>query len=130
MPKDIYKAHQVDLESAICDVAAMANVCVLLMEALEKNERSTANMEITAKQAAGHLAADGVVNDQRWNGIEDGGGHQQIPGRLIARQELAQCDRHSYDGAAGQQQERVQVFVPGQQQRIGADGDQRGCHQR
>jgi hypothetical protein len=34
----------------------MANVCVMLMEVLEKNERSAAELEITAKQAADHLA--------------------------------------------------------------------------
>jgi hypothetical protein len=34
----------------------MANVCVMLMDVLEKNERSAAELEITAKQAADHLA--------------------------------------------------------------------------
>jgi hypothetical protein len=34
----------------------MANVCVMLMEDLERNERSTKDLEITAKQAAESLA--------------------------------------------------------------------------
>jgi hypothetical protein len=33
----------------------MANVCVMLMDVLEKNERSAAEMAITAKQAAASL---------------------------------------------------------------------------
>jgi hypothetical protein len=49
-------SDKVDLESEICDVADMANVCVMLTEVLERNERSTAELEITAKQAAEHLA--------------------------------------------------------------------------
>ena len=49
-------SDKVDLESEICDVADMASVCVMLMDALEKNERSAAGLEITAKQAADHLA--------------------------------------------------------------------------
>jgi hypothetical protein len=50
-------AEQVDLESAICDVADMANLCLMLMDLLEKNERSTAKHEkVAAKQALDHLA--------------------------------------------------------------------------
>jgi len=49
-------SDKIDLESAICDVDDMANVCVMLMEILEKNETSAAGLEITAKQAADHLA--------------------------------------------------------------------------
>jgi hypothetical protein len=45
-----------DIETEICDVAAMANVCDMLMQALEENARSTAKREITAKQAEDNLA--------------------------------------------------------------------------
>ena len=34
----------------------MANICMMPMEVLEREERSTAKMEITAKQAADSLA--------------------------------------------------------------------------
>jgi hypothetical protein len=50
-------AEQVDLESAICDVADMANICLMLMDLLERNACSTSNLEkVTAKQALDHLA--------------------------------------------------------------------------
>jgi hypothetical protein len=45
-----------DIETEICAVAAMANVCDMLMEALEENARSTAERDISAKQAEDHLA--------------------------------------------------------------------------
>ena len=45
-----------DIETEICDVAAMANVCDMLMQALEENARSTAKWDITAKQAEDTLA--------------------------------------------------------------------------
>jgi hypothetical protein len=57
MAKASDTAEQVDLESAICDVADMANICLMLMDILEKNERLTAKYEkVTAKQALEHLA--------------------------------------------------------------------------
>jgi hypothetical protein len=49
-------AKQVDLESAICDVADMANVCLTVFDVMQKNERSTAEMDVSAKQAAEGLA--------------------------------------------------------------------------
>ena len=48
--------EELHLEAAICDIDDIANVCVMLMDILEKNERSAAKMKITAKQAAEHLA--------------------------------------------------------------------------
>jgi len=47
--------EQIDLESAICDIADMANVCVAVMDTLEKNERSVAETEMSAKRAAEYL---------------------------------------------------------------------------
>ena len=45
-----------DLESAICDVDDMANVCAILMGILETNERGIAEMGTTAKGAIDYLA--------------------------------------------------------------------------
>jgi hypothetical protein len=47
---------QIGLECGIADVVDMAGVCEMLMELLRDNERSAAELNITAKQAAEHLA--------------------------------------------------------------------------
>jgi hypothetical protein len=49
------KSNAANLESPICDVASMAEVCVILMQVLEREELASAKMEITAKQAADSL---------------------------------------------------------------------------
>jgi hypothetical protein len=48
--------EEIDLESAICDIADMANVCVMVMDALERNDCSIAEMAMSAKAAAEYLA--------------------------------------------------------------------------
>jgi nitrogen regulatory protein PII-like uncharacterized protein len=56
MPKPNGTSERVDLESAICDIADMANVCVILMGVLEESEIASAKQEVSAKQALNGLA--------------------------------------------------------------------------
>jgi hypothetical protein len=44
-----------DLESAICDVAEMSNVCIMVLETLERQEESVAKMKFTATEAAEYM---------------------------------------------------------------------------
>ena len=81
--------------------------------------------DAATRQARRHVAAEGVVYDDRRYRIDDGGRHHVVPRRLIAVEELRQRDRHGHVFLRGQQQELIQILVPCQQQRVGADGDQR-----
>jgi hypothetical protein len=53
--------EELSLEAAICDIDDMANVCVMLVDILEKNERSAANMKMRQKQAAERIWLTGTT---------------------------------------------------------------------
>ena len=56
MPKANGRSERVDLESAICDVADMADVCVILMRVLEQSEIASAKQDVSAQQALDGVA--------------------------------------------------------------------------
>src|SRR5579864_3023855 len=66
-------------------------------------------------EPAYHVALARVVHHRRRQRIQQPCGHQQLPRRIVGRQEVAEADRQRDVGVIGQQQERVQIFVPRQQ---------------
>src|SRR5262245_52021255 len=87
-------------------------------------------LDPTHGEARGHAAAEHVVDRDRRNRVHDRGRHHVVPRRLVAVEELRQGHRYAHAVLRGQQQELIEVLVPGQQQGVGADRDQRRRHQR
>ena len=81
-------------------------------------------------QAGGHPAAEQVIDHHRRDRVDDRRRHHVVPRRLVAVEELRQRHRHRHAAFVRQQQELVEILVPGEQQRVGADRDQRRRHQR
>src|SRR6478672_2906420 len=81
-------------------------------------------------QPAHHVALEDVVDRGRRQGVDQAGRHQQLPRRIVGREEAAEGDAEGRALVVGEKQERVQILVPGEQQRVGADGDQRRQHER
>src|SRR6218665_1635854 len=72
------------------------------------------------REAADHVALEGVVDRRRRQGIDQARGHQQLPWRIVGRQEVAQRHGQCHALVVGQQQEGIEVLLPCQQQRMGA----------
>src|SRR4051812_7131820 len=81
-------------------------------------------------EAGHHVALEGVVDRRRRRRVDQAGGHQQLPGRIVGGEEVAQRHRQGDLVVVREQQEGVEVLVPGQQQRIRAHRHQRRHHQR
>src|SRR5947207_1302909 len=91
---------------------------------------SSSSLDGAGRQSGLHVAFEYVVDRRRRQGVDETGGHQQLPRRIVGREELAERHRERDVLLVGQQQECVEVFVPRQQQRIDADRDERRRHQR
>src|SRR3954469_17408629 len=52
-----------------------------------------------------HVAPEGVVDRGRRQGVDEARRHQQLPRRIIGREEVAQCHRQGERRLARQQQE-------------------------
>jgi hypothetical protein len=77
-----------------------------------------------------HVAPDGVVEGGRWQRVDDRGRHQERPGGIVGVEEVAHGNRDGRLALVVEQQEGVEVLVPGEEQSVGADRDHRRAHQR
>src|ERR1019366_142757 len=82
------------------------------------------------REARDHVALERVVDRRRRQRIEKTGRHEQLPWRIIRGKKAAEGDAERRAPVVGEEQECKEIFVPGEQQRIGADGDQRRQHER
>src|SRR5207247_847619 len=82
------------------------------------------------RQSGLHVAFEYIVDRRRRQRVDKSGRHQQLPGRIVRRKELAERNGERQVLFVRQQQKRVEIFVPREQQRIDADRDERWRHQR
>src|SRR5215471_12898805 len=80
-------------------------------------------------QSADHVALERIVDRSGWQRVDEPGSHQKLPRRIVRRKKVSEGNGKRDVPVVRQQKERVQVFVPGEQQRVGADCDQRRRHQ-
>src|SRR5882762_7196114 len=95
-----------------------------------RNEIRDSALYCAGREAAYHVTLERVVDRRRRQRIDHADRHQQLPRRIVRRQKIAQCNAERDLPVVRQQQKRIQILVPSQQQRIGADRDQRRHHQR
>src|SRR6185436_18643765 len=76
-------------------------------------------------KTAHHVAAERVVDRGRRQAVDERGRHQDLPRRVVRGEEVPEADRERDGVLVREQQERVEVLVPREQQRIGEDRDQR-----
>src|SRR5437870_3603324 len=83
-----------------------------------------------SRKPADHIALERIVDRRRRRSVNETRRHQQLPWRIVGSEKVAQGDGQGDLLVVRQQQERIQVLVPREQQGVGANGDQRGHHQR
>src|SRR5260221_2190225 len=69
--------------------------------------------------AGDHVALEGLADRRPRNRVDQARGHQQLPWRIVGGEEIAERHRERDALVVREQQERVQVFVPREQQQIG-----------
>src|SRR4029079_9592556 len=53
------------------------------------------------RQAADHVALERVLDRRRRQRVDESGGHQQLPGRIVRREEVAEGDRERHAAVRG-----------------------------
>src|SRR5262249_4838068 len=81
--------------------------------------------EWRADEPADQVALEDVIQHDRRDRVHRRHGHEQIPGRIVRRQEVAHRDGKGNARLAREQQQRIEILVPRIEERIGPDGDER-----
>src|SRR5258708_3297196 len=97
---------------------------------LNETEAMASALDRAGGEAGDHVALERVVDRRRRQRIDQPGGHQELPWRIVGGEEIPERHRERDAPVVREQQERVQVFVPSEQQRVGPHRHERRRHQR
>src|SRR5213078_507410 len=81
-------------------------------------------------EPADEVALEAVVEDDRRDRVHGRDGHQEVPRRVVGRQEVRHRHGQGHARLAREEEQGVEVLVPGVEKRVGSDGDQRRPDQR
>src|SRR5262247_3585700 len=76
-------------------------------------------------EAVGKVAAEHVVEEHGRQGVDHGQGHEEVPRRVVAGEEVAHAHGQRDGLLALEEEHGVQVLVPRVEEGVGPDGDQR-----
>src|SRR5690242_3391927 len=109
---------------AICDTPLVYPGAVGAVAPVERSETrelvpasDPSALDRACRQPADHVALERIIDRRRRQRVDESRRHQQLPRRIVGREEVAERDAQRDVGVLRQQQERVQVLVPRKQQR-------------